>query len=68
MWVGFRSSVPKLVVSPPLVFLQLVKGLLLLDFTAAAVHNCWERNGGAFTGEIRLLFPLILMCSGFGLW
>lgn len=48
-----------MVVSPPFVFLQQVKGLLRLDFAVAA-QNCWVRKGGAFTGEIRLLFLLLL--------
>ncbi|KAK1668118.1 hypothetical protein QYE76_056277 [Lolium multiflorum] len=41
----------EVVVSPPFVFLQQVKGLLRPDFAVAA-QNCWVRKGGAFTGEI----------------
>jgi triosephosphate isomerase len=48
----------EVVVSPPFVFLPQVKGLLRLDFAVAA-QNCWVRKGGAFTGEIRLLPPLV---------
>lgn len=40
------------VVSPPFVFLSLVKSLLRSDFQVAA-QNCWARKGGAFTGEVR---------------
>lgn len=52
-----------MVVSPPFVFLQQVKGLLRLDFAVAA-QNCWVRKGGAFTGEIRFssLFCFDLSC------
>jgi hypothetical protein len=39
-----------------------------------AAQNCWVRKGSAFTGEIRLILPLVLvLCivvsrlSGFGL-
>lgn len=39
-------------VSPPFVFLPLVKSLLKPDFHVAA-QNCWVKKGGAFTGEIR---------------
>ncbi|KAL2898983.1 Triosephosphate isomerase cytosolic [Bienertia sinuspersici] len=41
----------EVVVSPPFVFLTLVKNLLRPDFQVAA-QNCWVRRGGAFTGEI----------------
>lgn len=41
----------EVVVSPPFVFLPLVKTLLRPDFSIAA-QNCWIRKGGAFTGEI----------------
>lgn len=41
----------EVVVSPPFVFLTLVKNLLRPDFHVAA-QNCWVRKGGAFTGEI----------------
>ncbi|CAN6442641.1 unnamed protein product [Victoria cruziana] len=45
------EEVVEVVVSPPFVFLPLVKGLLRADFSVAA-QNCWVRKGGAFTGEI----------------
>ncbi|XP_056688558.1 triosephosphate isomerase, chloroplastic-like [Spinacia oleracea] len=41
----------EVVVSPPFVFLSLVKILLRPDFHVAA-QNCWVRKGGAFTGEV----------------
>ncbi|KAI4340370.1 hypothetical protein MLD38_025214 [Melastoma candidum] len=45
------EDVVEVVVSPPIVFLGLVKSLLRSDFGVAA-QNCWVRRGGAFTGEI----------------
>ncbi|KAI4304635.1 hypothetical protein MLD38_040115 [Melastoma candidum] len=45
------EDVVEVVVSPPFVFLGLVKSLLRSDFGVAA-QNCWVRKGGAFTGEI----------------
>ncbi|KAL9238775.1 hypothetical protein vseg_013153 [Gypsophila vaccaria] len=45
------EDVVEVVVSPPFVFLTLVKNLLRPDFHVAA-QNCWVRKGGAFTGEI----------------
>ncbi|KAJ3668965.1 hypothetical protein LUZ60_010915 [Juncus effusus] len=45
------EDVVEVVVSPPFVFLRLVKSLLRSDFAVAA-QNCWVRKGGAFTGEI----------------
>ncbi|XP_010535492.1 PREDICTED: triosephosphate isomerase, cytosolic-like [Tarenaya hassleriana] len=45
------EDIVEVVVSPPFVFLPLVKGLLRSDFQVAA-QNCWVRRGGAFTGEI----------------
>lgn len=41
----------EVVVSPPFVFLPIVKSLLRPDFSIAA-QNCWVRKGGAFTGEV----------------
>lgn len=41
----------EVVVSPPFVFLPMVKDLLRPDFHVAA-QNCWVRKGGAFTGEV----------------
>ncbi|XP_022148401.1 triosephosphate isomerase, cytosolic [Momordica charantia] len=45
------EDVVEVVLSPPFVFLPLVKSLLRSDFQAAA-QNCWVRKGGAFTGEV----------------
>ncbi|XP_034688721.1 triosephosphate isomerase, cytosolic [Vitis riparia] len=45
------EDIVEVVVSPPFVFLPLVKSLLRSDFQVAA-QNCWIRKGGAFTGEI----------------
>ncbi|KAH9327464.1 hypothetical protein KI387_007642, partial [Taxus chinensis] len=45
------EDVVEVVVSPPFVFLALVKSLLRSDFAVAA-QNCWVRKGGAYTGEI----------------
>lgn len=48
-------SFAEVVVSPPFVFLSLVKSLLRSDIQVAA-QNCWVRKGGAFTGEVRYVF------------
>ncbi|XP_047165488.1 triosephosphate isomerase, cytosolic [Vigna umbellata] len=45
------EDVVEVVVSPPFVFLPLVKSLLRPDFHVAA-QNCWVRKGGAYTGEV----------------
>ncbi|XP_050384779.1 triosephosphate isomerase, cytosolic [Argentina anserina] len=45
------SDVVEVVVSPPYVFLPLVKSTLRSDFHVAA-QNCWVKKGGAFTGEV----------------
>ncbi|KAG9454685.1 hypothetical protein H6P81_007589 [Aristolochia fimbriata] len=45
------EDVVEVVVSPPFVFLTLVKSLLRSDVQVAA-QNCWVRKGGAFTGEV----------------
>jgi triosephosphate isomerase len=45
------EDVVEVVVSPPFVFLGLVKGLLKPNFHIAA-QNCWVKKGGAFTGEV----------------
>eukprot|EP00252_Welwitschia_mirabilis_P014571 TRINITY_DN31_c0_g1_i1.p1 TRINITY_DN31_c0_g1~~TRINITY_DN31_c0_g1_i1.p1 ORF type:complete len:256 (-),score=53.16 TRINITY_DN31_c0_g1_i1:348-1115(-) len=45
------EDVVEVVVSPPFVFLSMVKSLLRSDFPISA-QNCWIRKGGAFTGEI----------------
>ncbi|XP_044462165.1 triosephosphate isomerase, cytosolic [Mangifera indica] len=45
------QDVVEVVISPPFVFLPLVKSLLRPDFHVAA-QNCWVKKGGAFTGEV----------------
>ncbi|KAB1704207.1 triose-phosphate isomerase, partial [Klebsiella pneumoniae] len=45
------QDVVEVVVSPPFVFLPLVKNELRPDFHVAA-QNCWVKKGGAFTGEV----------------
>ncbi|KDP44954.1 hypothetical protein JCGZ_01454 [Jatropha curcas] len=45
------SDVVEVVISPPFVFLPLVKSSLRPDFHVAA-QNCWVKKGGAFTGEV----------------
>ncbi|KAA8534202.1 hypothetical protein F0562_031605 [Nyssa sinensis] len=45
------QDVVEVVVSPPFVFLPLVKSSLKPDFHVAA-QNCWVKKGGAFTGEV----------------
>lgn len=45
------KDVVEVVLSPPFVFLPLVKDSLRSDFFVAA-QNCWVKKGGAFTGEI----------------
>jgi len=42
--------VVEVLVSPPFVFLLIVKALLHSDFAVTA-KNCWVRKGGAFTEE-----------------
>lgn len=51
--------IAEVVVSPPFVFLPLVKSLLRSDFGVAA-QNCWVRKGGAFTGEIRSILSFAI--------
>ncbi|KAL6580090.1 Triosephosphate isomerase, cytosolic [Orobanche minor] len=41
----------EVVVSPPFVFLSVVKSSLRPDFHVAA-QNCWVKKGGAYTGEV----------------
>ncbi|CAL5353003.1 unnamed protein product [Camellia sinensis] len=50
IWFG-RALLAEVVISPPFVFLPIVKSLLRSDFLIAA-QNCWVQNGGAFTGEV----------------
>ncbi|KAF5930881.1 hypothetical protein HYC85_031754 [Camellia sinensis] len=50
------EDVVEVVISPPFVFLPIVKSLLWSDFLIAA-QNCWVQNGGAFTGgEVSISF------------
>ncbi|KAL3838417.1 hypothetical protein ACJIZ3_023008 [Penstemon smallii] len=44
-------DVVEVVVSPPYVFLPVVKSSLRPEFHVAA-QNCWVKKGGAYTGEI----------------
>ncbi|KAL5221672.1 hypothetical protein ABZP36_026385 [Zizania latifolia] len=44
-------DVVEVVVSPPYVFLPVVKSQLRPEFHVAA-QNCWVKKGGAFTGEV----------------
>jgi hypothetical protein len=51
------------------VFLPVVKSQLRPEFQVAA-QNCWVKKGGAFTGEVRLVFISLLAdhpicCNGF---
>lgn len=45
------KDVVEVVVSPPFVFLPLVKSELRPEIHVAA-QNCWVKKGGAFTGEV----------------
>ncbi|XP_044471213.1 triosephosphate isomerase, cytosolic isoform X2 [Mangifera indica] len=45
------QDVVEVVISPPFVFIPMVKDLLRPEFHVAA-QNCWVKNGGAFTGEV----------------
>ncbi|KAK6135862.1 hypothetical protein DH2020_030180 [Rehmannia glutinosa] len=45
------QDVVEVVVSPPYVFLPVVKSSLRPDFHVAA-QNCWVKKGGAYTGEV----------------
>jgi len=45
------QDVVEVVVSPPYVFLPVVKSVLRPEFHVAA-QNCWVKKGGAYTGEI----------------
>lgn len=60
------KDVVEVVLSPPFVFLPLVKDSLRSDFFVAA-QNCWVKKGGAFTGEIRqeFAFPNLTILSVF---
>ncbi|KAG2258037.1 hypothetical protein Bca52824_077331 [Brassica carinata] len=52
----------RLWLSPPYVFLPLVKSTLRSDFYVAA-QNCWVKKGGAFTGEmlVNLDIPWVIL-------
>jgi triosephosphate isomerase len=41
------------------VFLPTVKASLRPEIQVAA-QNCWVKKGGAFTGEVRLVFGFLL--------
>uniref|UniRef100_A0A2P2L2D5 Triosephosphate isomerase cytosolic-like n=2 Tax=Rhizophora mucronata TaxID=61149 RepID=A0A2P2L2D5_RHIMU len=56
------EDVVEVVVSPPYVFLPMVKSLLRSDFHVAA-QNSWVRKGGAFTGEVRYVLTQFLHIS-----
>ncbi|XP_057523431.1 triosephosphate isomerase, cytosolic isoform X1 [Amaranthus tricolor] len=45
------TDVVEVVVSPPYVFLPIVKSSLRPEFQVAA-QNCWVKKGGAYTGEV----------------
>ncbi|KAJ0090847.1 hypothetical protein Patl1_13647 [Pistacia atlantica] len=45
------QDVIEVVISPPFVFLPVVKDLLWPDFHVRT-QNCWVKKGGAFTGEV----------------
>lgn len=48
----------EVVVSPPYVFLPVVKSQLRPEIQVAA-QNCWVKKGGAFTGEVRLVISSV---------
>ncbi|XP_057990654.1 triosephosphate isomerase, cytosolic-like [Hevea brasiliensis] len=48
-------DVVEVVISPPFVYLPLVKSLLRPDFQIAA-QNCWVQKGGAFNSEVRYTY------------
>ncbi|KAF2590912.1 hypothetical protein F2Q70_00040918 [Brassica cretica] len=52
----------RLWLSPPYVFLPLVKSTLRSDFYVSA-QNCWVKKGGAFTGEmlVNLDIPWVIL-------
>lgn len=54
----------EVVVSPPFVFLPVVKSLLRPDFHVSA-QNCWVRKGGAYTGEVRYVAYFFLKYFSF---
>ncbi|CAO2817159.1 unnamed protein product [Amaranthus hypochondriacus] len=45
------TDVVEVVVSPPYVFLPIVKSSLRPEFQVSA-QNCWVKKGGAYTGEV----------------
>ncbi|KAL2940482.1 Triosephosphate isomerase cytosolic [Bienertia sinuspersici] len=45
------TDIVEVVLSPPYVFLPLVKSSLRPEFQVAA-QNCWVKKGGAYTGEV----------------
>ena len=59
MYRELVCSSTEVVVSPPYVFLPLVKSSLRPDFHVAA-QNCWVKKGGAFTGEVRYALMIFI--------
>lgn len=59
VWAVWNCCIAEVVVSPPYVFLPLVKSQLRPEFQVAA-QNCWVKKGGAFTGEVRLVSNSLL--------
>ena len=59
MYTLWNCCIAEVVVSPPYVFLPVVKSQLRPEFQVAA-QNCWVKKGGAFTGEVRLVFISLL--------
>jgi triosephosphate isomerase len=60
----FCDIAAETVVSPPYVFLPTVKASLRPEIQVAA-QNCWVKKGGAFTGEVRLVFASPSFLSSF---
>jgi triosephosphate isomerase (TIM) len=56
----FLSITADVVVAPPFVYIEQVKNSLT-DHIEISAQNVWIGKGGAFTGEIRLEFLLLLL-------
>lgn len=52
MYTCYVLVFSEVVVSPPYVYLPIVKSSLRPEFQVAA-QNCWVKKGGAYTGEVR---------------
>lgn len=50
----WNCCIAEVVVSPPYVFIPVVKSQLRPEIQVAA-QNCWVKKGGAYTGEVRLV-------------